>query len=176
MASKDREMVAAPKVSRVDEAYARLKQEILDTRLPPGLQATEPEFALRLGMSRTPVREALIRLEAEGLVQVIPRRGARVLPISPEDMREIYAILVALEPEAAAGIVEAGVEAEQLAGLEGATRRMEQALERDDLEAWAEADDAFHLEILRLCRNRRMSRFIRTLFDQTHRARATTLR
>src|SRR5690606_32782806 len=148
MASKDREMVAAPKVSRVDEAYARLKQEILENRLPPGLHATEPEFALRLGMSRTPVREALIRLESEGLVQVIPRRGARVLPISSEDMREIYAILMVLEPEAAATIVESAPGVEELAGLEAATRRMEEALERDDLEAWAEADDAFHHEIL----------------------------
>ena len=95
---------AAPKATRVSDAYDRLKAEILLGRMPPGFQAPEPEIALRLGMSRTPVREALIRLEAEGLVQLIPRRGARVLPVRAEDMREIYAILTALEPEAAAAL------------------------------------------------------------------------
>lgn len=58
--------------------------------LPPGYQAPEPELALRFGVSRTTIREALIRLEAEGLVELIPRRGARVLPIRADDMKEIY--------------------------------------------------------------------------------------
>jgi DNA-binding GntR family transcriptional regulator len=74
------------KSSRVNDAYVQIKAEILSNRLPPGFQAPEPEVALRLGMSRTPVREALIRLEADGLVELIPRRGVRVLPLRAEDM------------------------------------------------------------------------------------------
>ena len=78
--------------TRVDNAYERLKTEILNGQLPPGFQAPEPDIATRLGMSRTPVREALIRLEADGLVDLVPRRGAKVLPISLQDICEIYQI------------------------------------------------------------------------------------
>ena len=88
--------------SLVDEAYQKLRLRILNDELPPGAQALEQEIADALGISRTPVREALIRLEKEGLVEVLPRRGMRVLPLSPTDMREIYELLYSLEPTAAA--------------------------------------------------------------------------
>ena len=83
--------------SLVDAAYREIRQRILDNVWPPGHRALEQEVALALGMSRTPVREALMRLAAEGLVEVIPRHGMRVLPVSPADMQEIYQILTALE-------------------------------------------------------------------------------
>jgi DNA-binding transcriptional MocR family regulator len=85
----------------VDAAYKEMHRRILDNVWAPGHQALEQEIALQLGMSRTPVREALIRLANEGLVEVIPRRGMRVLPVSPTDMKEIYEILGALESAAA---------------------------------------------------------------------------
>ncbi len=166
----------ADKTSRVEDAYERLKFEIRTNQLPSGFQAPEPEIALRLGMSRTPVREALIRLEAEGLVELIPRRGARVLPIKPEDMREIYEILTALEPEAAADIAGRRLSAELLQPLENATADMESALKRNDLDAWAEADDRFHLTLLDLHGNQRLKNFVVSLLDQAHRARIVTLR
>ena len=87
--------------SLVDEAYEQIRRRILDNLWPPGHRALEQEVALALGMSRTPVREALMRLQNEGLVEVIPRHGMRVLPVSPTDMREIYQILTALECMAA---------------------------------------------------------------------------
>ena len=65
-------------LSLTDEAYGLLKAEILENRMPPGFQALEQDLAQRLNMSRTPVREALIRLQEEGLVEVVPRRGMRV--------------------------------------------------------------------------------------------------
>lgn len=163
-------------VSRVDDAYERLKDEILQNRMPPGFQAPEPEIALRLGMSRTPVREALIRLEASGLIELVPRRGARVLPVSPTDMREIYEILTALEPEAAAGLARSRPTADMLSGLVEATDQMEAALQRSDLEAWAAADDSYHRRLLALNENRRLSSFVSSLFDQAHRVRMITLR
>ena len=118
----------AEKSSRVNDAYLRLKEEIRSNDMPPGFQAPEPEIAERLGMSRTPVREALIRLEAEGLVELIPRRGARVLPIRTEDMKEIYEILTALEPDAAAALAARNPSPEALQPLIQATDEMEQAL------------------------------------------------
>jgi len=164
------------KTTRVDDAYDRMKVEILSNRMPPGFQAPEPEIAARLGMSRTPVREALIRLEADGLVKLIPRRGARVLPISTEDMREIYEILTALEPEVAARLAERKPSRNELESLIQANADMERALEEDNLDVWATADDRFHRQLLDLHGNRRLTAFANTLFDQAYRARAVTLR
>ena len=91
----------ADSTSMVDDAYQSMRRKILDNLWAPGYQALEQEIALQLGMSRTPVHEALMRLSNEGLVAVIPRRGMRVLPVSPNDMKEIYEILTALECMAA---------------------------------------------------------------------------
>ncbi len=166
----------AEKTSRVSDAYLRLKEEIRSNDMPPGFQAPEPEIAARLGMSRTPVREALIRLEAEGLVELIPRRGARVLPIRTEDMKEIYEILTALEPDAAAALAERKPSPEDLQPLIQATDEMEQALKDEDLDAWAAADDRFHIHLLELHGNGRLQAFVGALYDQAHRARIVTLR
>lgn len=166
----------AEKQTRVGDAYARLKEDIRSNLMPPGYQAPEPEIAERLGMSRTPVREALIRLEAEGLVELIPRRGARVLPIKAEDIKEIYQILTALEPDAAASLAERRPSAEELAPLRQATDEMAEALEAGDLDRWAAADDRFHITLLELHGNRRMHAFVSSMFDQAHRARIVTLR
>lgn len=169
-------MSTAQKKSRVDDAYSQIKDEIRSNRMPPGFQAPEPEIALRLGMSRTPVREALIRLEAEGLVELIPRRGARVLPIRPEDMKEIYEILSSLEPDAAAALARSKPSAEALMPLREATRDMERAMDTNDLDLWADADDVFHRSLLELQGNRRLRDFVESLYDQAHRARVITVR
>ena len=169
-------MPVTDKMTRVEDAYVRLKGEIRTNRMPPGFQATEPEIALRLGMSRTPVREALIRLESEGLVELIPRRGARVLPINVDDMKEIYEILTSLEPEVAANIAAKNPSEAELRPLEEAATDMEAALAQGDLDAWADADDRFHHHMLDLHGNRRLREFVLALNDQVHRARIVTLR
>lgn len=169
-------MQANSKLSRVDDAYTRLKEEIRSNRLPPGFQAPEPELAARLAMSRTPLREALIRLQAEGLVELIPRHGVHVRPINPRDMAEIYEILTALEPEAAANFAATQPGAAALAPLEAATHDMETALQAGDLEAWAAADDRFHRALLAAHGNQRLSRIVSALLDQAHRVRVVTLR
>jgi 3-isopropylmalate dehydrogenase len=169
-------MASSDRTSRVGDAYERLREEILTNRLPPGFQAPEPDIAIRLGMSRTPVREALIRLQAEGLIDLIPRRGARVRPIMPDDMREIYEILTALEPDAAAQLTLEKPTPQQIAPLEQATQDMEAALQRSDLDAWAAADDRFHRTLLEMHGNHRLSNFVQLLYDQVHRARMVTLR
>ena len=153
------------KATRVDDAYSRLKREILADRFRPGFQAFELEIADMLQMSRTPVREALIRLESDGLIELVPRRGVRVLPVSPGDMKDIYQLLTLLEPEAAAEVAQRGVSADEMASLE-----------QDDLEGWAEADDQFHRELLAMSSNRRMVEYLNILFDQAHRARMITVR
>lgn len=169
-------MSKSAKLTRADDVYLILKDDIRTNRMPPGYQAPEPELALRLGVSRTTIREALIRLEAEGMVELIPRRGARILPLRADDMREIYEILTSFEPAAAAGLAARNPTASELAPMEEAAADMEAALAKGDLEAWAEADDRFHLTLLDLHGNRRMRSFIGALNDQVHRARMVTLR
>jgi len=162
--------------SLVDVAYQRLRTQILDNTLPPGFQAFEQELADRLGISRTPVREALIRLQKEGLVEVIPRHGMKVLPVSPADMRDIYEVLTALESAAAEIVARRSPSEEELAPLAQASRDMAKALKNDDLEAWAAADERFHRGLIELSGNRLLIEAVLNLWDRAHRARMSTLR
>lgn len=164
-----------PRLSRTDEAYRVLKTEIMENRMPPGFQAVETELADLLGISRTPVREAIIRLCQEGLVEVRRRRGIRVLPISVEDMREIYDLLTMLEPECARRLAQTGLSPAQVDALEGTVNDMELAMASDLLDAWAQADDRFHRLHLDFLTNRRLAKMIGQLLDQAHRVRMFTL-
>ncbi len=89
------------KPSLVEEAYGALKLAIRDNVFPPGYQGSEQEIAVRLGMSRTPVHEAIIRLQEDGMVRVLSKRGVLVCPLAPEDVREIYDVIIAIESMAA---------------------------------------------------------------------------
>jgi len=162
--------------SLVDAAYAGIRRRILDNRWAPGHQALEQALALELGMSRTPVREALIRLANEGLVEVVPRHGMRVLPVSPSDMQEIYEILTSLEAMAAELVARRAPAAAELAPLEKASRDMDKALKKDDLDAWAEADERYHRHLIELCGNRKLAAIVYNYWDRAHRARMFTLR
>ncbi len=160
----------------VETAYRAIRAKILDNVWAPGYQALEGVVALELGMSRTPVREALVRLANEGLVEVIPRHGMRVLPVSPADMREIYEILTSLESMAAELVARARPGAAALAPLEKASRDMAKALKRDDLDGWAEADERFHRLLVNMCGNLRLAGIVFNYWDRAHRARMVTLR
>jgi DNA-binding GntR family transcriptional regulator len=160
----------------VDEAYEQIRRRILDNVWPPGHRALEQEVALALGMSRTPVREALVRLQNEGLVEVIPRHGVRVLPVSPNDMREIYQILTALECMAAELLARRKPSDKELEPLVAATGAMDEALEADDLDAWAAADERFHAQLVELAGNRQLQATVLNYWDRAHRARMFTLR
>ncbi|HSD44793.1 MAG TPA: GntR family transcriptional regulator [Burkholderiales bacterium] len=167
---------AAPRGSLVDAAYEALRRRILDNVYPPGYQALEQALATELGISRTPVREALIRLQKEGLVDVIPRHGMRVLSVSPTDMKEIYEILSALESMAAELLAMRKPSDAELAPLESASRDMARALRADDLDAWAEADERFHRQLIELAGNRLLAQSVLNFWDRAHRVRRLTLR
>jgi DNA-binding GntR family transcriptional regulator len=162
------------KRSMVEEAYAALKQRIIRNDLPPGYQALEEELALQLGMSRTPVREALIRLEHEGFVEVITRRGMRVKPLLARDIREISEVLAWLEAAAAERLAQRRPTQAEMALLEQAIADMDKALEGDDMNAWAEADYNFHRLLVELCGNRHLIDVARIFLDQAHRFRLLT--
>ncbi len=162
--------------SLVESAYQTMRRRILDNVWPPGHRALEQELALELGMSRTPVREALIRLQKEGLVEVVPRHGMSVLPISADDMRDIYEMLTALESMAAELAVRRRPGAGELKPLQDASRDMACALKADDLEAWAAADERFHQQLVALSGNRLLIDAVQNCWDRAHRARMVTLR
>lgn len=164
------------KKSLVERAYDAVKQRILDNEYYPGYQALEQEIAEDLGVSRTPVREALIRLQHEGLVELIPRRGMRVVPIVAADMKEIYDVLTSLESMAAELLAQQQPDAATLEPMKKATADMAVALQQDDLDAWAKADERYHRCLIDLCGNRRLANMANTVRDQGHRARMVTLR
>lgn len=162
--------------SSAESAYRALKKLILDNELPAGSQLLEQEAAERLGMSRTPVREAMVRLEKDGVVEIRPRHGMRVLPVSSDDMREIYQVLTALESAAAEAVARRGVTPAELASLRALVTDMETALDRDDLDGWADADKRFHRLLVTLTGNQRLQQMVSQLDEQAHRARVLTLR
>lgn len=159
-----------------EQAYQAIRARILDNIWSPGYQSLEQEVALALGMSRTPVREALMRLQQDGLVEVAPRRGMRVLPVSPTDMKEIYEILTALECMAAEILAQRSPTQKELKPLITATQEMEAALVKNDLDAWARADESFHHELVRLAGNKMLLDTVMGYWDRAHRARMFTLR
>ncbi len=160
----------------VDTAYLNIRQRILDNVWPPGYQALEQEIALLFGMSRTPVHEALKRLASDGLVAVAPRRGMRVLPLSPSDMKEIYEVLTALEGMACEILAARKPSRAELQPLVAATDAMEVALHHDDLDAWARADESFHERLVVMAGNKLLSDIVMSYWDRAHRARMFTLR
>ena len=164
------------RLSHTRRAYQELKRRILDNDLPAGAQMLEQELAGLLGMSRTPVREALIRLADEGMVEIRSRHGMRVLPVSADDMREIYEVLTSLEASAAALAAARGVPEGALRPLERAVADMDRALRHDDLRAWAEADVRFHGLLVDLSGNRRLQALVKIFGEQAHRVRMLTLR
>ncbi len=162
--------------SLVESAYRTIRQRVIDNIWPPGHRVLEQELALELGMSRTPLREALVRLQKEGLIELIPRHGMRVLPVSADDMRDIYQMLTALEAMAAELVARRRPGEEQLEPLKAASRDMECALEADDRDSWAAADENFHRHLVALSGNRLLIEAVQNCWDRAHRARMVTLR
>ena len=169
---------AQGKPSLVDGAYDALKEAIRNNVFAPGYQGSEQEIASQLGMSRTPVHEAIIRLQEEGLVRVLPRRGVVVCAISPDDMREIYGVIIALETASSELLAEKPEEERSPIAdeLDAVNARMRSALAANDLEDWAKADERFHQLLVERSGNGRLARMFHTIMDQSHRARMLTLR
>lgn len=165
------------KPNLADHAYEAIKRAVLENIYPPGYQAGEVEIARQLEMSRTPVHEAMARLQEEGLVRILPKRGILVLGLSPDDIAEIYDVIIALEGSAGERLARLP-ETQRMASaalLEGHTAQMDAALAAGDRPAWARADKAFHDALAQASGNERLGRMVGTVTDQLHRARLFTL-
>jgi DNA-binding GntR family transcriptional regulator len=147
-----------------DNVYASLKEEILRCELPPNSELREQSLAERFVISKSPVREALLRLEQEGLVTVAPRQGYRVAPISLEDAREMFQLRKFLE-SACAEIAAVGATDEVLAALD-VFRSYAGPAHRD---SFIEYNRAFHRQVCEASGNSRMTRLAIDAIEQMER-------
>lgn len=159
---------AAADEQRSGYAYEVLAHGIATGALPPGTPIRERSDAARLGMSRTPFREALHRLELEGLVVRRSKRGTRVAPLDAREIAESMALREAIEVAMAQRLVGDGVD---LAPLEDALGRQRDALDREDRLAFLAADEGFHLLLVRLAGNGLAVETVRRCWLQLNRVR-----
>lgn len=154
-------------------AYLATKELVLSGELPAGHLLSEGDIAERLGMSRTPVREAFLRLQSEDLLRLIPKRGAVVAPVPPGEADDVLDAREALETAAVRRLVR-GIGAgasldEAVAELRAIVASQREHAESGDLIAFAQADEAFHRAIVAAGGNAITSRFYATLGDRQRR-------
>ena len=125
-----------------DVVFKTLRQAILRGELKPGERLMEIKLANKLGVSRTPIREAIRKLELEGLVLMIPRRGAEVAEITEKSLNDVLEVRKALE-ELAVQLACERMDEEGLEALKKAAKEFEESLGSEDVTRIAEADAAF---------------------------------
>lgn len=162
-------------VSQAARVAGILQTMITNNELPPGSNYLEAELGEMLGVSRTPIREAAVILASRGLVEIRPRHGMRILPLTIADMVEIYDILIELEPLAAFKAAELAHPEKSLRVLDNSLLKMEDALRKEDRKAWAAADDHFHQRLVALSGSGRLMEVISMYSTQVHRVRLLTL-
>ncbi|MFF2651393.1 GntR family transcriptional regulator [Streptomyces sp. NPDC058045] len=143
-----------------DRVYQHIKQGVLDRSYEGGTLLTEGELAAAVGVSRTPVREALLRLEVEGLIRLYPKKGALVLPVSAQEIRDVVETRRLVETHAARKAVPAPPQL--LARLAELLAQQRDQAAAGDLTGAAVTDRCFHAEIVRHGGNEILSR----LYDQ----------
>jgi DNA-binding GntR family transcriptional regulator len=163
MASPSPSLPAAPPTKQppaAERVYTHVKQAVLDRRYEGGTLPTEGDLGHAVGVSRTPVREALLRLEAEGLLKLYPKKGALVLPVSAQEIADVVETRLLVEEYAVRKVVPAP--AALIAKLEELLDEQKQYAAAGDLAALAAGDRYFHAEIVRGAGNRIIDR----LYDQ----------
>ena len=151
-----------------DRALDYVKNQVLTGAFPGGELISEGEVAAALGMSRTPVREAFLRLEAEGLLRLYPQRGALVVPVSSEEARAVIEARRVLEQFAASKVIGRGPAAWATVfdRLSGELQRQRDAVVEHDWPGFLEADRAFHQVTLDESGNRILADFYSSLRDR----------
>lgn len=158
-----------------DVAFQKLRQAILRGELAPGQRLMEIQLAEQLGVSRTPVREAIRMLEQDGLAVMIPRRGAVVSKISGKNLRDVLEVRRALEELAVVLSCSRMVE-EDFGRMREANEKLAELLEGDDITAMAEADEAFHDIIYQASDNARLIQLEMQMREQMYRFRIEHLK
>lgn len=158
-----------------DVVFNTLRQAILKGELKPGERLMEIALAERLGVSRTPIREAMRKLEQEGLVVMIPRRGAQVASITEKDLNDVLEVRIALENMAIEKAC-ARMTAEETEKLKAAAKAFEDTIAEGNLVHLAEADVAFHEIIYQAADNVCLMQVLNNLREQIYRYRVEYLK
>ena len=153
-----------------DVVFNTLRQAILTGELKPGERLMEIHLANRLGVSRTPIREAIRKLELEGLVTMIPRRGAEVAQLTEKSMSDVLEVRRAMDALCAELACERITE-EDLGRLKEACEKFEQAISTKDVKKIAQADVELHDIILQATGNNRLIQLVNNLSEQMYRYR-----
>ncbi|HOM25581.1 MAG TPA: GntR family transcriptional regulator [Thermosynergistes sp.] len=151
--------------TKKDLAYEEIKRLILDGKLSGDMPVSENVLANMLDISRTPVRDALRRLEMDGFVRVIPNQGVVIREVSISEVKEIYDMRIALEEFVVRELAD-GLSDEDFRNLEAILKKQEEACEKRDAVAFHEEDRKFHDYLMRAYGNAMITNFIATLRDR----------
>ncbi len=149
-----------------EQTYMVLRENILKRHIKPGERISVDEIAHMLGVSRTPVMDALKRLASDGLVEIIPRRGTFVTQMTAQDVAELFDIRIMIELYAAERILKDGAAEQFLRDIEEPMRVMEEAMvngDYGDYEAFISADRELHLRLVSHAKNQRLLRIYRDM-------------
>lgn len=136
-------------MSASDDVYRHVREQILDGVIGSAELITEGQFVSALGVSRTPVREAFLRLEAEGWLKLYPKRGALVVPVQPSEKEQVFEARQLIETHAVGSIAhDPNATADLTARLQEIIDQMRAAMQGRDIEAFTSLDAEFHLAIV----------------------------
>lgn len=158
-----------------DVVFNTLRQAILRGELKPGERLMEIQLANKLGVSRTPIREALRKLELEGLVNMVPRKGAEVADITEKSLRDVLEVRKALE-ELSVQLACEKITEEEIEKLKRVAERFKDTLDDQDVTKIAEADVAFHDVIYTATDNQKLILLLNNLREQMYRYRVEYLK
>ncbi len=161
-------------MTRTERAYTFTKERVLDATYAGGDLLTEGEVADALGISRTPVREAFLRLEGEGLLRLYPQRGALVVPVSAGEVEAVMETRGLVERFAFAKAIARG--ADVTGAMEAAIARQEERAEAGDHDGFVAADRAFHTVLVAAAGNPIVASLYDSLRDRQQRMGLTALR
>ncbi len=154
--------------------FETLREAILSGKLEPGERLMEIQLAEEMGVSRTPVREAIRKLELEGFVVMIPRKGAYVAGISHKDVTDVFEVRAALEA-LAAGLAAERATDEEIEKLDRSLLAYSEQTNKQDIDGIVESDTGFHELLYKCSRNERLQSMITLLREIIQRVRTVSL-
>ncbi|WP_066900392.1 GntR family transcriptional regulator [Mycolicibacterium houstonense] len=170
-------VVTDEKSSNSQRVYRMTKDQILSGEFRGGQLLSEVEVATQLGVSRTPVHEAFLRLAAEDFLDLVPRRGAVVVPVSAQEATDLLEMRLALETAAVRRLCRSSDSIDTLFGeLTELVERQRHGAAIGDADEFAAADDAFHRRIVQVAGNSIAGRFYGSLSDRQRRMMADAAR
>jgi DNA-binding GntR family transcriptional regulator len=155
--------------TRTRQAYDAIKRRIIELELAPGAPFTEGELAAELGLSKTPVREALARLRQEGLVEAVARSGYRVTPVTVKQARDLFQLRTLLEGEAAAIAAERGADIGVLQQLEKLVTTSYDRKDRSSITKFLQANTRLHVSLAALGGNEALAGMLQQVLEQLER-------